>query len=160
MTAAIEINTAGRAQTDRLGRLLAELVCPGRVFCLQGPLGAGKSALARAIITASCDGADEIPSPTFTLVQPYQTRMGAELWHMDLYRLESVDDALALGIEDAFYHACCLIEWPERIVALLPDDVIRIEIAFGPQQDSRHFSLFGTETLLTPLLRQWAEQDS
>ena len=129
------------AATKRFAEVLAGCMVPGRVFCLSGPLGVGKSELARAMITAACGPQDDIPSPTFTLVQPYQSSHGFDVWHMDLYRLETAQQALALGIEEAVYECCCLIEWPEKIADLLPSDQVRIDLAMGSEQDSRVVAL-------------------
>ena len=116
---------------------LSRFIVPGRVFCLSGPLGVGKSEVARAMLTASCGPQDDIPSPTFTLVQPYQASGGFEVWHMDLYRLETAEQVLALGVEEAFFECCCLIEWSDKIKDLLPADQVRIDLAMGPDEDSR-----------------------
>ena len=125
------------AATQHFAKALSRFMAPGRVICLSGPLGAGKSELARAMITACCGPQYDIPSPTFTLVQPYQAAGGFEVWHMDLYRLETAEQALALGIEEAFFDCCCLIEWPDRIQDLLPAECITVDLAMGPQDTSR-----------------------
>lgn len=117
------------AETETLARMLAEFCVPGFHFCLQGPLGAGKSTLARVIIEQACGPQDEIPSPTFTLVQSYQANAGHEIWHMDLYRLSVAEDALALGIEEAFFEATCLIEWPDRLAEYTPLSAMLISLS-------------------------------
>lgn len=116
------------AETESLGRVLAGLCAPGVQFCLEGPLGAGKSTLAGVMIEQVCGPQDNIPSPTFSLVQPYQTYAGHEIWHMDLYRLAVAEDALALGIEEAFFEATCLIEWPERLAEYIPSSAITVSL--------------------------------
>ena len=103
MLDSLALTLSDLAQTKRFANCLSQFIAPGRVFCLSGPLGAGKSELARAMITSFCGPQDDIPSPTFTLVQPYLSDAGFEVWHMYLYRLETAEQALALGIEDAFY---------------------------------------------------------
>ena len=111
------------AATAAFGAALARYLRPGDVVALWGDLGAGKSTLARALIQA-VSAADEVPSPTFTLVQTYEGRMGdgraAEIWHFDLYRLTSPDQAYDLAIEEAFQQGISLIEWPDRLGYLLP----------------------------------------
>ena len=124
-----------------IGRGLATRLNAGDILCLHGELGAGKSALARAIITGFCRDIDDIPSPTFTLVQPYLAKSGFEVWHLDLYRLEREEEVLALGIEEAFFEACCLIEWPDRIKTLLPDSAMHLYLGFGADEESRILSL-------------------
>lgn len=137
MLDSLALRLADLSATRQFATSLSRFVAPGRVFCLSGPLGVGKSEFARAMITASCGPQDDVPSPTFTLVQPYQATGGFEVWHMDLYRLETAEQALALGIEDAFFDCCCLIEWPDRIDELLPSDKIMIDLAMGPDESSR-----------------------
>ena len=134
--------------TRAFAAALSRFIVPGRVFCLSGPLGAGKSEVARAMITASCGPQDDIPSPTFTLVQPYQASGGFEVWHMDLYRLETAEQVLALGVEEAFFECCCLIEWSDKITDLLPSDQVRIDLAMGPDDGSRVVAVAASSDLL------------
>ena len=103
---------------------LALALRPGDVVALSGDLGAGKTTFARAVIRA-LGWTGEVPSPTFTLVQPYPTE--PEVWHVDLYRLESPGDADALGLFET--DAALLVEWPERLGARLPADALRLHIA-------------------------------
>ena len=117
------------AETKTLGRVLAEFCLPGVHFCLEGPFGAGKSTLARVMIEQACGPQDDIPSPTYTLVQPYQANAGHEIWHMDLYRLAVAEDALELGIEEAFFEATCLIEWPDRLAGYVPSSAMVISLS-------------------------------
>jgi len=114
--------------TARLGAALAGRLKAGDVIGLSGPLGVGKTALARAII-AALTGRAEAPSPTFTLVETYETP-NFPLFHFDLYRLERADEVWELGFEDAL-DGVCLIEWPERIGRLLPENAL----ALGLQMD-------------------------
>ena len=105
---------ADDAATDRLGAWLAPRLQPGDCLLLEGPIGAGKSHLARAIIRARLGRMEDVPSPTFTLVQSYEAE-GVDIWHADLYRLGHPDEALELGLDEAFARAITLIEWPERL---------------------------------------------
>ena len=117
-------------ETDMLAfgaRLVAQLSA-GQAVCLTGGLGAGKTTLARGMIQ-SVLGDIEVPSPTYTLVQTYEVP-GFTLWHCDLYRLEHPDEAYELGLMDAMGEDVCLLEWPDRLGALLPDDALKIEITF------------------------------
>ena len=118
--------------TDRAAHALAPCLGPGDTVLLSGPIGAGKTHFARALIRARLAGAGEaeedIPSPTFTLVQTY--RAGErEIWHADLYRLTTADEAVELGLEDAFSRAICLVEWPDRLGGLAPPDALSLDFA-------------------------------
>ena len=106
--------------TEQLGVTLAARLKPGDVVGLKGELGAGKTTLARAILRAASGEAGLIvPSPTFTLVEVYETKAGA-FWHFDLYRLEAPEQVYELGWEDALAEGIVLIEWPERLGTLMP----------------------------------------
>ena len=104
------------------GRVAAQLQ-PADVVALSGDLGAGKTTFARAVLRA-LGWTGEVPSPTFTLVQGYDTT--PEVWHVDLYRLDSPHEAAALGLWET--DAALLIEWPERLGALLPPDALRLRL--------------------------------
>lgn len=111
--------------TDALGKILADNLCPGDTVLLAGPIGAGKSHLSRAIIHHRLGRMEDVPSPTFTLVQTYEHPSG-DIWHADLYRLSHPDEVIELGLEDAFATAICLVEWPDRLGRLAPDDAIHL----------------------------------
>lgn len=113
----------GEVELERTAAVLAAVLCPGDIIALSGDLGAGKTSFARAVLRA-LGWAGEVPSPTFTLVQPYDT--SPEIWHVDLYRLDSPGDADALGLFET--DAVLLIEWPERLSARLPADALRLRI--------------------------------
>ena len=114
--------------TAVLGARLAAGARPGDVVALQGELGAGKTALARAFVDAR-GGDEDVPSPTFTLVQTYDLP-GGIVWHFDLYRLRAPEEAWELGIEDAFRDGISLIEWPERLGVLLPRQSLLVRLDF------------------------------
>lgn len=100
--------------TQRFATKMAALLDVGDTLLLSGEIGAGKSAFSRAVIRTLANAEIEVPSPTFTLVQTYD--IGAfEIWHCDLYRLTHPDEALELGLDEAFENAVCLIEWPDRL---------------------------------------------
>ena len=124
----IRIELSDFAATQRFGGLLAAQLKAGDVIALSGALGTGKSALARAIIQAVAPTEDDVPSPTFTLVQHYALADGTPLWHLDLYRIDDAQDAMALGLDDAFVDAVCLIEWPDRLKKFLPKTNLSIHL--------------------------------
>jgi tRNA threonylcarbamoyladenosine biosynthesis protein TsaE len=115
------------AETEALGRRLAALARSGDAILLEGPIGAGKSCLARAFIRARLGEDEEVPSPTFTLVQVYEDD-GTEIWHADLYRLTHPDEVWELGLDQAFETAICLVEWPDRLGSHLPADALFIRL--------------------------------
>lgn len=116
------------AATAAFARRLGPCLRAGDVLALHGDLGAGKTAFARALIQglqARGGTVEEVPSPTFSLVQQYEIG-GLLLWHFDLYRLASPEDAHELGIDEAFAEGISLIEWPDRLGALLPEQRLDI----------------------------------
>ncbi|MGH6933822.1 MAG: tRNA (adenosine(37)-N6)-threonylcarbamoyltransferase complex ATPase subunit type 1 TsaE [Dongiaceae bacterium] len=129
--------------TVRLAEGIAAMVHVGDVIALSGELGVGKTRLARAFIGALMEDAEEVPSPTFTLVQTYETLAGT-VWHFDLYRLSGPDEVFELGFEDALAEGISLIEWPERLRGLLPNDRLDVELAFDSAADgARNVRLVG-----------------
>lgn len=129
----VSLSLPDAAATEALGRSLAPLLRPRDIVALHGDLGAGKTTLARGLIRALVgDEALAVPSPTFTLVEIYDTPAGP-LWHFDLYRLNNPDEAWELGIEQGFAEAICLIEWPERLGGLLPASRLDLSLAIEGQ---------------------------
>lgn len=112
--------------TERLGSALAQIARKGDFFALYGTLGMGKSVLARAFIQ-ELSGAQEVPSPTFTLVQSYESP-DFEIFHFDLYRLKHPDEIFEIGVEEAIFEGVSLVEWPERMQNYLPRKSVMIEI--------------------------------
>ncbi len=117
----ITISLDGEKDTIRLGEDLALALTSGDCLALIGDLGAGKSTLARAFIRAMADAPDlEVPSPTFTIIQTYPTRIPVA--HLDLYRLSDVSELDELGIDEMLEDGICLIEWPDMAVEVLPPE--------------------------------------
>lgn len=135
MTApSISRSLADTTATDRLGQALAPVLRPGDVILLHGEVGAGKTALSRALINALRDRAglapEDVPSPTFTLVQTYDVG-DFEIWHADLYRLAGPDAVTELGLDTAFEEALCLIEWPDRLGQDRPAGAIDLTLTYA-----------------------------
>ena len=130
------------ADTRTAAAKLAGFLQVGDIVALDGTLGAGKTAFARALINAFPGDDEDVPSPTFTLVQTYQ-RGATEIWHFDLYRLDDSEDAFELGIEDAFADAISLIEWPDKLGTYLPSRHLRINLAQADESDTRTLEIIG-----------------
>ena len=126
--------------TARLAARLGARLHPGDVLLLSGEIGAGKTHFARALIHALQDRPEDVPSPTFTLVQTYDTRRG-ELWHSDLYRLGHPDEVIELGLADAFETAICLVEWPDRLADLAPPGALTLSFAPGAGAEARELTI-------------------
>ena len=139
----IVIDLADEDATTALAVRIARLAARGDVIALKGDLGTGKTTFARAFISARGNREDEVPSPTFTLVQLYEPGPSetAPIWHFDLYRLRAAEEAWELGIEDAFNDGISLIEWPERLGPLLPLRRLQIIFEFGTRPDTRRVTL-------------------
>lgn len=127
MSTVLCLDLATSAATEAFGQRLALLLRPGDVVALEGPLGVGKSTLARAVIQTLMGAEITVPSPTFTLVQTYDTPQGP-LWHVDAYRLSHPEEALELGLEDAFFQGITLIEWPEKLGEFLPTEALGLRL--------------------------------
>lgn len=121
------------ANIDSINDAAREIVAmmdDATIYAFYGDMGAGKTTLINALCHELGVYEDVTNSPSFSIVNEYRSDTTAELiYHFDLYRLKDVDEALDMGIEDYFDSgALCLLEWPERIEELLPDDTVRINI--------------------------------
>jgi tRNA threonylcarbamoyladenosine biosynthesis protein TsaE len=145
------------------GACLAPLLSVGDTLLLVGEIGAGKSVLCRAIIQtrlAALNRAEDVPSPTFTVVQTYDLGT-VDLWHCDLYRLERPEEGDALGLEEAYASAITLIEWPDRLGDRLPPEALVIDLTIptdAPDGRAITFTAMGSgwASRVTPCLERAA----
>lgn len=129
-------------QTQQVAQQLAKLLQLGDCVALSGEMGAGKSTFARALIRALAgDEALDVPSPTFALLQPYDTPVGA-VFHYDLWRLSGPDELYELSWDDAC-EGIMLVEWPERAEELLPEGALHLTFTHGAEEEDRHLTLHG-----------------
>ena len=132
------------AQTQKLAQSFSKLLKKGDIIALYGTLGVGKTAFARFVIQNLCHKAEDVPSPTFTLLQTYETS-AFDIYHFDLYRLKKADEVFELGIEDAFYDGVSLIEWPDKMGHILPiKKMLKIDISV---ENDMHIFNFSSENL-------------
>ncbi len=144
-----EVLIADEDATVRFANSFAPYLRAGDVLALEGDLGAGKTAFSRALINALPFGPDqdekeEVPSPTFTLVQIYD-RAELQVWHFDLYRLEDPEEAYELGIEEAFIDGVSLIEWPDKLGFLMPSDRLMVNLKYGDSDTARVLTFSGND---------------
>ena len=121
----------------KVAKKLAPLFRSGDVVALYGTLGVGKTTFVRALVHTLLGKKVEVPSPTFTLLQTYDTP-DYPLYHFDFYRLKSPEEAYEIGIEDAFGSGLSLIEWPEKLGSILPKKHISITIQITPEGRFMH----------------------
>lgn len=129
-------------ETARLARAIGARLEPGDCILLSGDIGAGKTHFARHLIQSRLKTPEDVPSPTFTLVQTYDIPEG-EIWHADLYRLTVPDEIEELGLTDAFETAVCLVEWPGNLGPLAPENALDLRIETDPDHETRrhlHFA--------------------
>ena len=131
----MQILSKTEADTIRFAKEFAKTLKGREIIALHGTLGMGKTVFAKGLIQALTGSGQEVPSPTFTLLQTYETPVG-EVFHFDFYRLKNPDEAYEIGIEDAFQNGISLIEWPEKIGTLLPAKAIHLY--FEPTPEGRH----------------------
>ena len=115
-----------------LGRRLADLARPGDVIALSGPLGAGKTSIARGLL-AALGLEEEAPSPSFAIVQPYEPpEVRFPVLHVDLYRIDDPSEAEELGLDDARYDSLLIVEWPERLGDAAWHDALWLSLDVAP----------------------------
>ena len=121
----MEILSKSEKETISFAKKFAKTLRGDEIIALWGTLGMGKTVFAKTIIQELTGKKEDVPSPTFTLLQTYETPLG-EIYHFDFYRLKNPEEAYEIGIEDAFENGISLIEWPEKIGKLLPKRAINI----------------------------------
>lgn len=134
-----EFRFNGADETANFATALSPRLGAGDTILLQGDLGSGKTHFARALIQARLAAiglAEDVPSPSFTLVQTYSDGE-TEIWHADLYRLTGPEEVIELGLEEAFGTAICLVEWPDRLEDLTPVGALTLQFQMTPQQGER-----------------------
>lgn len=134
----MQIHLTTLKDTEKFAKRISKVVNTGDVIALSGEIGAGKTTFARAFLSGLLEAETEVPSPTFSLVQTYETR-DFPVWHFDLYRLDRPEDAWELGIEDAFASGVSLIEWPDRLGTDLPANALKIYISAHGSGEGRIF---------------------
>jgi tRNA threonylcarbamoyl adenosine modification protein YjeE len=153
---AIELHLSDEHATTRLAQLLAPLLTAGDTVLFEGEIGAGKTHFCRSLIQARLGHDEDVPSPTFTLVQSYDADVG--IVHADLYRLTHPDEARELGLDEAFQTCICLVEWPDRLGHDMVDDPIHIGLS--TQGDGRLARIDpGARPLIRALLQREARSE-
>lgn len=139
-------------RTEALARHLAPVLAAGDVVLLEGPIGAGKTHFARSLIQSVLPFSEDVPSPTFTLVQVYDGP-DSEIWHADLYRLSTPDEVVELGLTDAFEDAICLVEWPDRLADLTPENALLMSFSLMEGEGQRQLTLSSTSQRWEPIIK-------
>ena len=132
----LKIDVKSVADLEQAARRFVEEMGDETVYAFYGEMGAGKTTFIRALAAALGVEDDVANSPSFSIINEYRSDTTAELiYHFDLYRLESMDEAMDIGVEDYFDSgALCLLEWPERIEPMLPDDTVRVTVTVNPDE--------------------------
>ncbi len=154
-TSGATLTLADTGQTTAFGHWLAPRLRAGDVVLLDGPIGAGKSHLARAVIQlrlAQENMTEDVPSPSFTLIQTYPTAI--PIIHADLYRIAAPDDAAELGLTESLDTSITLIEWPESIATLLPPRALTAQLRPDRTGDVRRLDLSSPDQRWHDLIRE------
>ncbi len=135
-----QIQLGSPEETTSLAAAFAKHLTKADVLLLIGDIGAGKTHFARSLIQAKLGYAEDVPSPTFTLVQTYEAE-DIEIWHTDLYRLTHPDEVVELGLTEAFETEICLVEWPDRLADLTPSSALTLDLKLTETAEGRLLTL-------------------
>lgn len=142
----------GPDETEDIARRIGKVLSPSDTVLLSGEIGAGKTHFARALIQSLQEVPEDVPSPTFTLVQTYDTKSG-EIFHADLYRMSTPDDVIELGLLEAFETAICIVEWPDRLGSLAPETALSLTFEPTKNSDARVLTVFGPRSIWADRLK-------
>tara|TARA_B100000700_G_C14484526_1_gene596688 strand:- start:6 stop:533 length:528 start_codon:yes stop_codon:yes gene_type:complete len=148
---------ASENKTSLFAKFLATISKPGDIYALRGTLGSGKTTVARYFIHSLIEKMEEIPSPTFTMVQIYDALL-CPIYHFDMYRLNQPSDSIELGIDEAFAEGISLIEWPEHLGPFLPNNRLDICMYLGRTEISRKIEIIAQNQDWTDRLKQLSFQ--
>lgn len=150
----ISVNSNSEEETIKIAERFSEVVKIGDFICLEGTLGMGKSVFARGFIQYQAD-ADEVPSPTFTLVQSYEGK-NYDIFHYDLYRIKNAEEIFEIGMEDMMFEGVSLVEWPSKMTTYLPNN--RIEITINGKDNHREISFELNDKNKFELIKNFIDQ--
>ena len=150
----LSLSSSSPDRTAAFAALLAPVLSGGDVILLSGDVGAGKTHFARSLIRSLLGRAEDVPSPTFTLVQTYPADI-CDIWHADLYRLTSTQEIEELGLTDAFETDICLVEWPDRLGPLAPGDALCLFLETSAAEEARHVTATWDDPKWTDRLQVW-----
>lgn len=162
MPVSVSLELASADETSAFASCLSPLLRAGDTLLLSGPIGAGKTHFARSLIQArlaASGRSEEVPSPTYTLVQTYDDG-ACELWHADLYRLTTPDEVAELGLDEAFERAIVLVEWPDRLGSMVPAAALVLEFAHTTEPSRRRLVLSSADPAWTERLRPMLSQET
>lgn len=151
------LSSASPQDTAALATSLGPQLAAGDTLLLSGPVGAGKTHFARHMIQSVLREPEDVPSPTFTIVQTYDTD-ACQVWHCDLYRISSTYEIEELGLWDAFEDAICVVEWPDRLGDLAPSNALHIDFSNGSNGDTRKLIAQWTGPHWASRLRVWTQE--
>ncbi len=138
----ITIKSSSEIDTASIGKSLATALKPGAVVCLKGELGAGKTIFIKGMATGLAIDPDDVTSPTFTMINEYQSPGGVHLFHFDFFRIETKEQFDSLGAEEYFWgEGVCAVEWANLFPDELPHHSVRVKIKSGDNENKREITI-------------------